>query len=55
MRDVALEGHGLTFSDAINAVLANLATVFSVPKWLLGELTGFDYNMVRPLAHEWGS
>ncbi|KAH8692495.1 cytochrome P450 family member [Phaeosphaeriaceae sp. PMI808] len=35
MKDVAPEGHALTFSEAINTVLSNLATVFSVPKWLL--------------------
>lgn len=32
MRDVAPVGHALTFSEAINAVLSNLATVFSIPK-----------------------
>lgn len=40
MKEVAPKGHALTFSEAINAVLSNLATVFSVPNWLLGELAG---------------
>ncbi|KAF2732228.1 cytochrome P450 family member [Polyplosphaeria fusca] len=35
MKDAAPPGHALTFSEAINAVLSQLATVFSVPKWLL--------------------
>lgn len=37
-RDVAPAGHALTFSEAINAVLSNLATLFGLPKWLLGAL-----------------
>lgn len=36
MNDVASSGHSLTFSEAINAVLSNLATLFGMPKWLLG-------------------
>ncbi|KAL8850955.1 MAG: hypothetical protein Q9221_004155 [Calogaya cf. arnoldii] len=36
MKDVAPSGHSLTFSEAINAVLSNLATLFGIPKWLLG-------------------
>ncbi len=35
-RDVKPKGHALTFSEAINAVLSNLATLFGLPKWLLG-------------------
>lgn len=35
-KDVAPPGHSLTFSEAINAVLSNLATIFGLPKWLLG-------------------
>ncbi len=37
-RDVKPAGHALTFSEAINAVLSNLATLFGLPKWLLGAL-----------------
>ncbi|KAI4193811.1 MAG: hypothetical protein LQ346_003821 [Caloplaca aetnensis] len=36
-RDVAPAGHALTFSEAINAVLSNLATLFGLPKWLLAK------------------
>lgn len=36
MNGVASSGHPLTFSEAINAVLSNLATLFGMPKWLLG-------------------
>lgn len=36
MKDVAPSGHSLTFSEAINAVLSNLATIFGLPKRLLG-------------------
>jgi len=36
MKDVAPCGHSLTFSEAINAVLSNLATIFGLPRWLLG-------------------
>ena len=36
MKDVVPSGHQLTFSKAINAVLSNLATIFGIPKWLLG-------------------
>ncbi|KAL8704964.1 MAG: hypothetical protein Q9201_001910 [Fulgogasparrea decipioides] len=36
MKDVAPSSHSLTFSEAINAVLSNLATLFGLPKWLLG-------------------
>ncbi|KAL8915823.1 MAG: hypothetical protein Q9172_006636 [Xanthocarpia lactea] len=35
MKDVAPSSHSLTFSEAINAVLSNLATLFGLPKWLL--------------------
>ncbi|KAL8936562.1 MAG: hypothetical protein Q9216_004864 [Gyalolechia sp. 2 TL-2023] len=35
MNDVTPTGHSLTFSEAINAVLSNLATLFGLPKWLL--------------------
>ncbi|KAL8896586.1 MAG: hypothetical protein Q9207_007646 [Kuettlingeria erythrocarpa] len=36
-KDVAPSGHSLTFSEAINAVLSNLATLFGLPKWLLAK------------------
>ena len=36
MKDVAPSGHSMTFSEAINAVLSNLATLFGMPRWLLG-------------------
>ena len=36
MKDIAPPGHSLTFSEAINAVLSDLATLFGLPKWLLG-------------------
>lgn len=36
MKDVAPCGHSLTFSEAINAVLSNLATIFGLSRWLLG-------------------
>lgn len=55
MKDSAPAGHALTFSEAINAVLSQLATVFSVPKWLLGELASPYCNIVWPLADEWCS
>ncbi|KAL8955078.1 MAG: hypothetical protein Q9193_006921 [Seirophora villosa] len=35
MKDVATSRHALTFSEAINAVLSNLATLFGLPRWLL--------------------
>jgi cytochrome P450 len=47
MKDVAPSGHQLTFSEAINAVLSNLATIFGLPKWLLGSRTD---NVARSLA-----
>lgn len=40
MGDVAPAEHALTSNKAINTMLSNLATVFSVPKWLLGKLGG---------------
>ncbi|KAL8751470.1 MAG: hypothetical protein Q9184_006058, partial [Pyrenodesmia sp. 2 TL-2023] len=36
-KDVAPSGHSLTFSEAINAVLSNLATLFGLPEWLLAK------------------
>ena len=35
-KDAVPSGHSMTFSEAINAVLSNLATIFGLPKWLLG-------------------
>lgn len=39
IKDVAPPGHQLTFSEAINAVLSNLATLFGIPRWILGWLS----------------
>ena len=36
IKDVAPPGYILTFSEAINAVLSNLAILFAIPTWLLG-------------------
>jgi cytochrome P450 len=52
MKDVAPTGHTLTFSEAINGVLSNLATVFSVPNWLLGELADPCCNIFRSFSDE---
>ena len=46
MKDVAPPGHSLTFSEAIYAVLSNLATLFGLPKWLLG--LRMDYLSIQP-------
>lgn len=46
MKDVAPSSHSLTFSEAINAVLSNLATLFALPKWLLG--SKMDKVCIKP-------
>ncbi|KAF1999863.1 cytochrome P450 family member [Amniculicola lignicola CBS 123094] len=53
MRDVAPVGHSLTFSEAINAVLSNLATVFSIPKWVLGKSPFESHNRAYQGFVEW--
>ena len=43
MKDITPSGHLLTFSEAINAVLSNLATIFGMPTLLLGTLAGYIF------------
>ncbi|KAJ4357238.1 uncharacterized protein N0V89_001813 [Didymosphaeria variabile] len=53
MKDVAPKGHALTFSEAINAVLSNLATVFSVPNWLLAKSPFESHKKAYQGFSEW--
>lgn len=54
-KDVVPSGHSLAISEAINAVLSNLATPFGLLKWLLGSKANSERIQTEFLLIRWYS